>query len=159
MTKASGSDRIPAKLFKILKDAAVTVLHAMLANLENSAVATGLEKVSFPPKPNGEMPKNVQTIIQLLSFDQLVRLCSKSFTLGSAVCEPRTSRCISWVSNRQKKQRSNCLHWMDHRKSKRIPENTDFCFIDYSKAFDCADHTNYGKFLKRQEYQTITPIS
>ena len=54
---------------------------------------------------------------------------------ASAGHEPRTSRCISWVSNRQKNQRSNHLHWMDHRKSKRIPENTDFCFIDYSKAF------------------------
>ena len=29
---------------------------------------------------------------------------------------------------------------MDHRKSKRIPENIYFCFIDYTKAFDCVDH-------------------
>ena len=42
-TKASGHDRIPAQLFQILKDDAVKVL----ANLENSTVATGLEKVSF----------------------------------------------------------------------------------------------------------------
>ena len=37
---------------------------------------------------------------------------------------------------------------MDHRKSKRIPENTDFCFIDYSKAFDCVDHNKLWKILK-----------
>ena len=48
MNKASGGDRIPAELFKILKkDDAVKVVHSMSANLENSAVATGLEKVSF----------------------------------------------------------------------------------------------------------------
>ena len=40
--KASGGDGIPVELFQILKDDAVKVLHS---NLENSAVATGLEKV------------------------------------------------------------------------------------------------------------------
>ena len=41
--KASGGDGIPAELFQILKNAALNIP----ANLENSAVATGLEKVSF----------------------------------------------------------------------------------------------------------------
>ena len=43
MNKASGGDGILVELFQILKDDAVN----MPANLENSAVATGLEKVSF----------------------------------------------------------------------------------------------------------------
>ena len=48
MSKASGDDKIPVELFKILKDYAVKVLALNLsANLENSAVATGPEKVSF----------------------------------------------------------------------------------------------------------------
>ena len=45
--KASGGDGIPVELFQILKDDVVKVLHSIPANLENSAVATGLEKVSF----------------------------------------------------------------------------------------------------------------
>ena len=51
--KASGGDGIPVELFQILKDDAVKVLHAfnMPANLENSAVATGLEKFSFHCNP------------------------------------------------------------------------------------------------------------
>ena len=49
--KASGGDRIPAELFQILKDDAVKVLHSMPANVENSAVGTGLEKVSFHSNP------------------------------------------------------------------------------------------------------------
>ena len=48
--KASGGDRIPVELFQILKDDAVKVLHSV-ANLENSAVATGLEKVSSHSNP------------------------------------------------------------------------------------------------------------
>ena len=49
--KASGGDGIPVELFQILKDDAMKVLHYMPANLENSAVATGLEKVSFYSNP------------------------------------------------------------------------------------------------------------
>ena len=47
--KTSGGDGIPAELFQILNDDAVKVLAAlnMPANLENSAVAIRLEKVSF----------------------------------------------------------------------------------------------------------------
>ena len=37
---------------------------------------------------------------------------------------------------------------MDHGKSKRVPENIDFCFIDYAKAFDCVDHKKLWKILK-----------
>ena len=47
MNKASGGDGIPVELFQILKDDAVKVP----ANLENLAVATGLEKVSFHSSP------------------------------------------------------------------------------------------------------------
>ena len=46
--KASRGDGTQVKLFQILKDDAVKVLHS---NLDNSAVATGLEKVSFHSNP------------------------------------------------------------------------------------------------------------
>ena len=55
----------------------------MSANLENSAVATGLEKVSVHSNPQRKaMPKNAQTTAQLHSFHMLARYCSKSFKLG-----------------------------------------------------------------------------
>ena len=50
--KAGGGDGILVELFQILKDDAVKVLALnMPANLENSPVATGLEKVSFLSNP------------------------------------------------------------------------------------------------------------
>ena len=49
--KTSGGYGIPVELFQILKDDAVKVLHNTPANLENSAMATGLEKVSFHSNP------------------------------------------------------------------------------------------------------------
>ena len=48
---ASGGDGIPVELFQILNDDAVSAALNMPANLENSAVATGLEKVSFHSNP------------------------------------------------------------------------------------------------------------
>ena len=44
-------------------------------------------------------------------------------------------------------------------KAIEFQKNIYFCFIDYAKAFDCVDHTNCGKFLKRWEYQTTLPAS
>ena len=44
-----------------------------IANLENSAVATGLEKVSFHSNPKKAMPKNAQTTTQLHSSHTLVK--------------------------------------------------------------------------------------
>ena len=50
--KASGSDGIPVELFQILKDERCeSAALNMPANLENSAVATGLEKVNFHSNP------------------------------------------------------------------------------------------------------------
>ena len=62
MNKASGGDGITVELFEILKDDAVKVLN-MPANLENSVVATGLEKVSFHSNPK---KRQCQRMLKLL---------------------------------------------------------------------------------------------
>ena len=46
---------------------------------------------------------------------------------------------------------------MDHIKNKGIPENIDFCFIDYAKALNCVDHNKLWKILKDMEYQATFP--
>ena len=60
MNKAGGGDAIPVELFQILKDDAVKVLHSICQQIwhieQNSAVATGLEKVSFHSNPRSHHP-------------------------------------------------------------------------------------------------------
>ena len=51
MNKASGGDGIPVELFQILKMMRESAALNMPANLENSAVAIGLEKISFHSNP------------------------------------------------------------------------------------------------------------
>ena len=66
MNKASGGDGIPVDLFQILKDDAVKVLQLnMPANLENSAAATELEKVSFHSSPK---ERQCQRMLKLLHY-------------------------------------------------------------------------------------------
>ena len=54
----------------------------------------------------------------------------------------RTSRCTSWVSKRQRNQRSNSLE-----KAREFQKN--ICFIDYAKAFDCVDHNKLWKIIQK----------
>ena len=49
--KASGCDGIQVELFQILKDDPVKAVLNMSENMEKSAMATGLEKVSFHSNP------------------------------------------------------------------------------------------------------------
>ena len=50
------------------------------------------------------------------------------------------------------------IHWIIE-KAREFQKNIYFCFIDYTKAFDCVDHKNCGKFWKRWEYQITWPSS
>ena len=43
---------------------------------------------------------------------------------------------------------------LDHQKSKRTPEKHLFCFIDYTKAFDCVDHNKLGN---SERYENTRP--
>ena len=95
----------------------------MPANLENSAVATGLEKVSFH---SNHKERQCQRMLKLPhNRTHLTHYKSNAQnppSQASTVHEPWTSRCSSWIYKRQRNQRSNCQHLLDHQKSKRVPE-------------------------------------
>ena len=50
------------------------------------------------------------------------------------------------------------IRWI-MEKAREFQKNSYFCFIDYTKAFDCVITKNCGKFWKRWEYQTTWPAS
>ena len=113
----------------------------MPKNLENSAVATGLEEVGFH---SNLKERQCQRMFKLphncTHFTCQQNNAQNSSSQASTICELRTSRCLSWIQKRQRNQRSNCQHLWGHREIKRISENIYFCFIDYIKAFYCVDH-------------------
>ena len=72
MNKASGGDKIPVELLKILKDDAVKVLHSIYKQIWKTAVATGRKgQFSFQSQRKA-VPKNAETTAQLYSSHMLV---------------------------------------------------------------------------------------
>ena len=61
MNKVSSGYGISVELFQILKDDAAL---NMPANLENSTVTTGLEKVSFHPNPKERQCQRMLKLLQ-----------------------------------------------------------------------------------------------
>ena len=49
------------------------------------------------------------------------------------------------------------IGWIIEKARELQKKNTYLFFIDYTKAFDCVDYKICGKFLKRWEYQAISP--
>ena len=44
-------------------------------------------------------------------------------------------------------------------KAREFQKNIHFCFIDYTKAFDCVDHNKLWEILQEMEYQTTLSAS
>ena len=96
--KAYGGDAIPAALFQILKDDAVGAACNMPENLENSAVATRLEKVNihFSPK-EGQCQRMFKLLHNCPHFPCYQSNAHNSPSHASTVHELRTYRYSSWI--------------------------------------------------------------
>ena len=94
----------------------------MPANLENSAVTTVLEKVSFHFNPKGQCQRMFKLPHNCTHFTCWKGNAQNSSSQASLVYEPRTYRYTNWIQKKQRNQRSNCPHPLDNRKSKIIPK-------------------------------------
>ena len=121
----------------------------MPANLENSAVATGLEKVSFHSslkESNAKECSNYHTIA-LISHSSKVMLKILQARLQQYVnCELLYVQAGFRKGRGTRDQIAN-IHWII-KKASEFQINIYFCFIDYAKAFDCVDHNKPWKILK-----------
>ena len=114
----------------------------MPADLENSAVATGLEKVSFhsnPKKGNTKECSNYHTIA-LISHASKVMLKILQARLQQYVnCELPDVQAGFRKGRGTRDQIAN-IHWI-MEKAREFQKNIYyFCIIDYAKSFDCVDH-------------------
>ena len=127
----------------------------MPANLENSAVAAGREKVSFipiPKKGNAKECSNYRTIA-LISHASKVMFKILQATLQQYVNWELPNGQPGFRKGRGTRDQIASIRWIIE-KTREFQKSIYFCFIDSAKAFDCVDHSNCGKFLKRWEYQT-----
>ena len=116
----------------------------MLANLENSAVATGLEKVSLKA-----MPKNAQTNAQLQSISHASKVMLRILQarLQQYMSHELPDVQAGFRKGRGTRDRIDNIHWIIE-KAREFLKNIYFCFINYAKAFDCVDHNKLWKILR-----------
>ena len=116
----------------------------MPANLEDSAVATGLEKVSFHSNPK-ECSNNRTTA--LISHTSKVMLKILQARLQQYVNGELPDVQAGFRKGRGTTDQIANIRWIIER-AREFQKNIYFCFIDYAKAFDCVDHNKLWKILK-----------
>ena len=132
----------------------------MPANLENSAVATWLEKVGFHSNPKERKCQKCSNYctVELISYTSKVML---------KILQARLQQHVNWelpyVQAGFRKGRGTRDQVANIRESSKKQESSQkiiyFWFIDYPWPLTVWITTNCGQFLKRWEYQTTLPVS
>ena len=150
MNKPSVSDRIPVELFQIVKDDAIKVMHSICQQIWKTQQWPQDWKrsvfIAIPKKGNTKECSTYHTIA-LISHASKVML-----KILQARLQQYVNREISDVQSGFRKVRGTRdqvanIHWIIE-KAREFQKNICFCFIDYSKAFDCVDCNKLWKILK-----------
>ena len=158
MNKASGGDGIPVELFQILKDDAVKVLHSICQQICKTRQWPQDWKMSVftPITKKGSVKEgwNYHTIA-LISHVSKVML---------KILQARLQQCVNWElpgvqagfrKGRGTRDQIANIHWII-KKSWEFQKNIYFCFIDYTKAFDCVDHNKLKNYLRDGNTRPLT---
>ena len=122
----------------------------MPANLENSAVATGLEKVSFhsnPKEGNAKECSNYCTIALIFHASKvMLKILQARFQQYMNREFPDVQ--AGFRKGRGIRNQIASIRWIIE-KAREFQKNMYFCFIDHAQAFDCVDHNKLWKILKK----------
>ena len=124
----------------------------MPANLENSAVATGQEKVGFHSNPK---ERQCQRMFKLL-HNCTHHTCKVMLKILQVRLQQYMNQELEYMNpdvqagfrkGRGTRDQIANIHWII-KKTREFQKIIYFCFIDYVKAFDCVDHDKPWKILK-----------
>ena len=120
----------------------------MPVNLENSAVATGLEKISFHSNPKERQYQRMlkYRTIALISHASKVMLKILQARLQQYVNRELPDVQASFRKGRGIRDQIVNIHWIIE-KPREFQKTIYFCFIDHTKAVDCVDHNILWKIL------------
>ena len=133
----------------------------MLANLENSAVATGLEKVSFHSNPKERHAKecsNYRTIA-LISHASKVMLKILKPGFNSMLNGEIPDVQAGFRKGRGTRDQIDNIHWIIKKARKYQKKTSISALLTMPKPLTAWITTNCGKFVKRWEYQTTLLVS
>ena len=148
--KASGGDGIPAELFQILKDDAVKVLHSICQQIwKTQQQPQDWKRSVFIPIPRKGKAKECSNyhIVALLPHTSKVMLKILQARLQHYVNCGLSDVQAGFRKGRGTRHQIANIRWII-KEAREFQKNIYFCFIDYSKAFDCVDHNKLWKILK-----------
>ena len=117
-------------------------------NLENSAVATGLEKANFHSNTKGNTKEcSSYCTIAPISHSSRVMLKILQVRLQQYVNHELPEVQAGFRKGRGTRDQIVNIQWIII-KSREFQKNIYFCFIDYTKAFDCVDHNKLWKIIQ-----------
>ena len=121
----------------------------MPAHLENSAVATGLEKVSSHSSPKERqwqrMLKLLHNCTHLYASKVMVKILQAR--LQQYVNRELPDVQAGFSKGRGTRDQIANICWI-MEKAREFQKNIYLCFIDYAKGLDCVDHNKLWKILK-----------
>ena len=122
----------------------------MPANLENSTVATGLEKVCFHSSPK---ERQCQRMFKLPHIELISHTCKVMFKILQARLQQNMNHehpdvQAGFRKGRGTRDQISNIHCITEN-ALEFQKNIYFCLIDYAKAFDCVDHNKLWKILER----------
>ena len=121
----------------------------MPANLENSAVATGLERSVFIPIPKKGNAKECLSYHTIALISHVTKSMLKIFQarLHQYVNRELPDVQAGFRKGRRTRDQSANIRWI-MEKAREFQKNINFCCVNYAKAFDCVDHNKLWKSLK-----------
>ena len=121
----------------------------MPANLENSAVGTGLKRPVFIPIPKKGNPKECSNYhtIPLISCASKVMLKILQVRFQQYTNHKLPDVQAGFRKGRGTRDQIANIYWIIE-KAREFQKNIYFYFIDYAKAFDYMDHSKLWKILK-----------
>ena len=159
--KASGGDGISVKLFQILKDAAVKVLHSICQQIWKTQQWPQDWKrpifIPIPKKGNAKECSNYHTTA-LISHASRVMLKMLQARLQQYVNQELPDVQAGCRKGWGIRDQIANIRWVIE-KAREFQKNIYFCFSDYVMSLTVWITTNCGKFIKRWEYQTTWPAS
>ena len=142
MHKVSRGDGIPVKLFQILKDDAVKVLHLICQHIwKTQHWSEDWKRSVFIPIPKKGYAKECSNYCTtaLISHASKVTLKILQARLQQYMNRELPDVQVGFRKGEGIRDQIANLHRIIE-KAREFQKNIYFCFIDYAKAFDCMDH-------------------
>ena len=153
MNKARGGDGIEVELSQILKDDAVKVLSSICQQIWKTQQWPQDWKrsgfIPIPKKGNAKECSNYHTVA-LISHASKVMLKILHVRLQQYMNHEFPDVQSGFRKGRGTRGQIANIHWIIE-KAREFQKIIYFCFIDYTKAFDCVDHNKLRKILKEME--------